>query len=72
MNDHDIRLIEIGQKEGYDRAVKEIVAHLREHNGFGAGWYGVEIEAKFGEQKKNTFLQGAPPVTLNVTHKEQP
>lgn len=30
MNHHDIRLIEIGQKEGYGRAVKEIVAWLRD------------------------------------------
>lgn len=30
MNHHDIRLIEIGQKEGYAKAVKEIVACLRE------------------------------------------
>ena len=30
MNHHDIRLIEIGQKEGYAKAVKEIVAMLRE------------------------------------------
>ena len=29
MNHHDIRLIEIGQKEGYAKAVKEIVAWLR-------------------------------------------
>ena len=29
MHDHDIRLIEIGQKEGYDRAVKEIAADLK-------------------------------------------
>lgn len=30
MNHHDIRLIEIGQKEGYAKAVKEIVAWLRD------------------------------------------
>lgn len=30
MNHHDIRLIEIGQKEGYAKAVKEIVAWLEE------------------------------------------
>ena len=29
MNHHDIRLIEIGQKEGYAKAVREIAAWLR-------------------------------------------
>ena len=48
MNHHDIRLIEIGQKEGYARAVKEIVAYLKKHKGFGAGWFGADVEAKFG------------------------
>ena len=51
MNHHDIRLIEIGQKEGYAKAVKEIVAWLREQY---AGrlqspvFLADEIEAKFG------------------------
>lgn len=31
-----------------ERVVGEIVAHLKKHKGFGAGWYGAEIEAKFG------------------------
>ena len=55
MNHHDIRLIEIGQKEGYDRAVKEIVEWLwgntdysdddeREYKEFLVN----QIEAKFG------------------------
>ena len=51
MNHHDIRLIEIGQKEGYAKAVKEIVAWLREnitpHNDIGE--WADEIEAKFGK-----------------------
>ena len=32
MNHHDIRLIEIGQKEGYAKAVREIVAWLRKED----------------------------------------
>ena len=44
MNDHDIRLTEIGQKEGYDRAVKEIVAWLEDYEPL----LGDKIEAKFG------------------------
>ena len=51
MNHHDIRLIEIGQKEGYAKAVKEIVAWLREDGG--AEYYdgttiAADIETKFG------------------------
>lgn len=54
MTDHDIRLIEIGQKEDYDRAVKEIVAWVADHD---FGDYHInsasldiadEIESKFG------------------------
>lgn len=52
MNHHDIRLIEIGQKEGYAKAVKEIVAWLREEANFcrvqGAKLTADQIEAKFG------------------------
>lgn len=50
MNHHDIRLIEIGQKEGYAKAVREIVAWLRDnvtpHNDIDE--WADEIEAKFG------------------------
>ena len=51
MNHHDIRLIEIGQKEGYAKAVREIVAMLHEDHG---DWsrasrkFADEIEAQFG------------------------
>ena len=49
MNHHDIRLIEIGQKEGYAKAVKEIVAWLRENDVYGEWREGAAtIEAKFG------------------------
>ena len=59
MTDHDIRLIEIGQKEGYDRAVKEIMAWLLsdesrlDYEASGSeeffGWWAADqIEAKFG------------------------
>lgn len=78
MNHHDIRLIEIGQKEGYAKAVKDIVALLREEeNEYPAAPYSgfvvlirEMIEAKFLEQKKNTFLQDTTPDTLSVTPKE--
>ena len=50
MNHHDIRLIEIGQKEGYARAVREIVALVAAE--FGRLPYSQDvieqIEAKFG------------------------
>ena len=51
MNDHDIRLIEIGQKEGYDRAVKEIVAWAKSIEKWGPccpTFFASKIEAKFG------------------------
>ncbi len=51
MNHHDIRLIEIGQKEGYAKAVKEIVAWLREDGGeeyYDGTTIATDIEAKFG------------------------
>ena len=35
MNRHDLDLIEVGQKEGYERAIKKIVEQLRES----ASWY---------------------------------
>lgn len=72
MNHHDIRLIEIGQKEGYAKAVREIVEWLRDNDR--AEYFmdeaADEIEAKFSEQKKNAFLQGDTPDTLSVTPKE--
>ena len=50
MNHHNIRLIEIGQKEGYAKAVKEIVALVAAE--FGRLPYSQDvierIEAKFG------------------------
>lgn len=50
MNHHDIRLIEIGQKEGYAKAVEEIVAWLRHDEDPYPDNYDIadEIEAKFG------------------------
>ena len=59
MNHHDIRLIDIGQKEGYAKAVKEIVAWLLsdgsridyEESGsaeFFGWWAADKIEAEFG------------------------
>lgn len=49
MNHHDIRLIEIGQKEGYAKAVKEIVAWLREDRPYyDLNPLADEAEAKFG------------------------
>lgn len=70
MNHHDIGLIEIGQKEGYAKAVREIVARLREEaTALDPAWpenwteidliegWAIKIEAEFLEQKKNTFLQ---------------
>lgn len=61
MNHHDIRLIEIGQKEGYAKAVKEIVAWLQDWSCSSCGdvgrLIGGQIEDDFLEQKKNTFLQ---------------
>lgn len=57
MNHHDIRLIEIGQKEGYAKAVKEIVDWLRETSkepqltdAAGSAMFFVAgyVEAKFG------------------------
>ena len=49
MNHHDIRLIEISQKEGYAKAVKEIVAWIRENDVYGE-WRAAAatIEAMFG------------------------
>ena len=49
MNHHDIRLIEIGQKEGYEKAVREIVAWIRENDVYGE-WReaAATIQAKFG------------------------
>ena len=51
MNHHDIRLIGIGQKEGYANAVKEIVAMLHEDHGdwsLAARKFANRIEAEFG------------------------
>lgn len=50
MNHHDIRLIEIGQKEGYAKAVSEIVAWLREPSQacWPAKTVAEKIETKFG------------------------
>lgn len=74
MNHHDIRLIEIGQKEGYAKAVREIVAWLREDEDPYPDSYDIadEIEARFLEQKKNAFLQGDTPDTLSLEPKEYP
>ena len=51
MNHHDIRLIEIGQKEGYAKAVKEIAAWVRADDGenyYECNLIATDIEAKFG------------------------
>lgn len=72
MNHHDIRLIEIGQKEGYAKAVEDIVAMLRDDTS-GPMFpicFARRIEARFAEQKKNAFLQDTTPDTLSVTPKE--
>ena len=47
MNHHDIRLIEIGQKEGYAKAVKDIVAWLRKDDFILTA---EELEKKFGKR----------------------
>ena len=61
MNHHDIKLIEIGQKEGYAKAVSEIVAWLRDENVQRLGpWYGIaatEIETKFGGTSDGQFYE---------------
>ena len=36
------------QATGYQAAVKDIVAYLKSHKGFGAGWFGADVEHKFG------------------------
>ena len=41
------------QATGYAKAVKEIVAYLKSHKGFGAGWYGADVEHKFGKTNGN-------------------
>lgn len=69
MNHHDIRLIEIGQKEGYAKAVKEIVAWLLESAPYSlAPVFANNIEARFSEQKKNAFLHQGPPGTPAAPH----
>lgn len=37
------------QTAGYQAAVRDIVAYLKKHKGFGAGWFGADIEHKFGK-----------------------
>ena len=32
-----------------ERVVGEIAAYLKAHKGFGAGWFGADVEHKFGE-----------------------
>ena len=41
------------QATGYQAAVKDIVAYLKSHKGFGAGWYGADVEHKFGKTNGN-------------------
>lgn len=36
------------QATGYQAAVRDIAAYLKKHKGFGAGWYGADVEHKFG------------------------
>ena len=55
MTDHDIRLIEIGQKEGYDRAVKEIVAWLRDNTEEGCCCTACEVHRHSAEQIEAEF-----------------
>ena len=51
MNHHDIQLIQFGEKQGYAKAVKEIVAWLRMDEDPYPDSYDIadEIEAEFGE-----------------------
>ena len=50
MNHHDIQLIQHGERRGYDKAVREIVAWLRDDEDPYPDSYDIadEIEAKFG------------------------
>ena len=59
MNHHDIRLIEIGQKEGYAKAVREIVAWLRKDEDPYPDSYDIadEIEAEFGGTSDGQFYE---------------
>lgn len=38
------------REAGYQAAVRDIAAYLKKHNGYGAGWYGADVEHKFGER----------------------
>ena len=59
MNHHDIRLIEIGQKESYAKAVREIAAWLRDDEDPYPDSYDIadEIEAKFGRTSDGQFYE---------------
>ena len=53
MNHHDIQLIEIGQREGYAKAIKDIVTWLRKEAPAALHdprMVGDAIEAKWGKQ----------------------